>query len=283
MHGDAFPLKRLEQGQRRRRRKSATLGGIMVEGIESAQASVIQYVVDIVGQIRTDGLTRNRDPTRPLLRQIFHVPSPWSREDCRSSTSSAALAPVSSRAPARKRPESGNPGQAGKAVPLVGQVQVEQPFARPGSRGILIFKRQQGRIANQQSRVGHGEHGFEIRRMRDKLRRHLPENLEQDARVGVRGADEVSAATLRTALTPCSGRTTKIIDRTRSREAMAQPGTIASEGVVAWAATGTRPISASPAASSAAQPEGVVYQSDIAHATRCARVRARSPTLMEQD
>src|ERR1700749_4982452 len=72
------------------------------------------------------------------------------------------------------------------------------------------------------------------------------------------GREEVSAATVRTPSIPCCARTTKMIERTRSRDATVQPGTINSEGVVAWAATGTNPISASLAANSTAQPEGVV-------------------------
>jgi hypothetical protein len=43
---DAFPLK---HGQRRRLRQRATLGSKPVERIKSTQASVIQYVVNVVG------------------------------------------------------------------------------------------------------------------------------------------------------------------------------------------------------------------------------------------
>jgi hypothetical protein len=69
--------------------------------------------------------------------------------------------------------------------------------------------------------------------------------------------EELSSATRRTPSMPSGWRMTRMMDRTRSREAMAQPGMTASVGVNARAETGTSPMSALPAASFAAHSAGV--------------------------
>ncbi len=56
---------------------------------------------------------------------------------------------------------------------------------------------------------------------------------------------------------PSGLRTTRMIERTRSREAMMQPGMTESEGMKARAETGTSPMSASAEASMAAHSAGV--------------------------
>ena len=80
--------------------------------------------------------------------------SPWSREACRSSNQLRGTCAGLFQGARAKRPERRNPGQAGEAVPLVSQVQVEQLLPRPGRAGILILQRQQGRVPDQQGRVG---------------------------------------------------------------------------------------------------------------------------------
>jgi hypothetical protein len=160
--------------------------------------------------------------------------SPWSREDCRSSISSAARIAGLFQGARAERPEGGNPGQAGEAVPLVRQVQVEQPLAGPGRAGIHIFQRQQGRVADQQRRVGDRKHGFKIGRVGNKHRRDFPEDIEQDAGVSVRGTRRsVRRNRAHRAYALRGGRTTRMMERTRSSAATVQPGTTSSDGVVA--------------------------------------------------
>ena len=65
----------------------------------------------------------------------------------------------------------------------MGQVEVEQALASAGFARFLIFERQQRRVANQQSGVGDGQHGFEIGRMGDEQSRDFPEPFKQDARI----------------------------------------------------------------------------------------------------
>ena len=115
-------------------------------------------------------------------------PSPWSREACKSSVRSPACAPVSSNAPWRTAQKAETQGSPVKPCHSCAKIQVEERLSGPGLAGLLVFQCQKGWVADQQSRIGHRQHGFQDRWMGNKLGWNLPKGMEQNAGVCIRCA-----------------------------------------------------------------------------------------------
>ena len=147
----------------------------------ACRAGLVETVMNVVGEIGADGGGRHGDARRPLGDEVFDV---LEAVIARAGEIVDELpGGVAGQGLRTCGPHSRDPGQAGVAVPELGEV---VPGA--GADGCVnlraALEREQGGVADEQGGVGLGEHGFGVRGRFDKAGRHAEKVAEQYLGVG---------------------------------------------------------------------------------------------------
>jgi len=178
----------LEKAEMGKRRKDAGFGGVLTEELDGANAVGVKDVVDVMGEVVTDGGGRDGDARRPLFDQVFDVEKAVVAggfevfgELCRGEVFWA----VESFGP--HRPDSGDPGKVGTDAPLMGEI---EPSARADFffDGIAELESEEGRVTDEDGCVRLLQHGDGIGCGGKKCGMGIEEFAKEDLGVSERAA-----------------------------------------------------------------------------------------------
>ena len=166
----------------------AAFDAVAVEEVESSEAGLVEQVPDVFGEIGADGVAGDSDAEGPIVGEGVDV----------GEASIAGVLEVGDDLVGREArgcecfgvdgPEGGDPDGSGEGVPLVREVEIEEPLAGAALAGVAIFEGEKGGVADEESGVGRLQHRFKIGGVVEEGGLDLPEAREEDAGVGGRGA-----------------------------------------------------------------------------------------------